>query len=101
MPELPEVEAYRRLAEARALNRTIARVHADDGWFLKGGVTAEAVSAALLGRRFTDARRIGKRLLLQTSEEGPILGLRFGMTGRLLVDGRAGVDQLIYSSLRE
>jgi formamidopyrimidine-DNA glycosylase len=101
MPELPEVEAYRVLAEARAVGRTITGVHAPDDWFLKGGLTADAVTAALVGRRFVAARRIGKRLLLPTSDDGPILGLRFGMTGRLLVDGRAGVDQLLYSSLRE
>jgi formamidopyrimidine-DNA glycosylase len=100
MPELPEVEAYRVLAEARALGRVIARVHAPDAWYLKGGLTGDVVTAALEGRTFTAARRTGKRLLLET-DGGPTLGLRFGMTGRLLVDGRAGVDQLIYSSLRE
>jgi hypothetical protein len=35
VPELPEVESYRRLADA-ALHRPVAAVVADDGWFLKG-----------------------------------------------------------------
>jgi formamidopyrimidine-DNA glycosylase len=100
VPELPEVEAYRQLAAARALGRVIARVHAPDAWYLKGGLSADVVTAALMGRTLTAARRTGKRLLLET-DGGPTLGLRFGMTGRLLVDGRAGVDQLLYSSLRE
>ena len=99
VPELPEVEAYRRLAET-ALGRTIAGLRAPDAWYLKGGADAAALSAALEGRRFTDARRIGKLLLLDTGD-GPVLGLRFGMTGRLLVDGRAGVDELVYSSPRD
>jgi len=43
---------------------------------------------------------IGKVLLLATSDDGPTLGLRFGMTGRLLVDGDAGVGTLEYSSGR-
>ena len=101
MPELIEIEAYRRLAEEAALDREIVDVVAPDAWWLKGGLTAEILRDALLGRRFTAARRIGKRLLLPTDGDGPLLGLRFGMTGRLLVDGAAGVDQLQYSSNRD
>lgn len=97
MPELPEVEAYRRLALA-ALDRPVGGVDAPDAWFLKGGADATAVTGALVGRTFTAARRRGKLLLLDTSGDGPVLGLRFGMTGRLVVDGRAGVDRLLYSS---
>lgn len=100
MPELIEIEAYRRLAEAKGLEREITEVVAPDAWWLKGGLTPGALAVALVGRRFTAARRTGKRLLLETSDDGPVLGLRFGMTGRLLVDGTAGVDQLMYSSNR-
>lgn len=100
MPELPEVEAYRVLAE-RALRRPIVHVEAPDTWFLKDGLEAGAVTAALEGRYFVSARRLGKLLLLDTAAGGPVLGLRFGMTGRLLVDGRAGVDKLLYTSDRE
>jgi formamidopyrimidine-DNA glycosylase len=97
MPELPEVEAYRRLAEEAALGRPIAGVIATDAWYLKKGLTSEAVTAALLGRSFVSADRVGKLLLLLT-EDGPTVGLRFGMSGRLIVDGRAGVEGLLYSS---
>lgn len=100
MPELPEVEAYRRIAHS-ALHRVVARVHAPDPWYLKDGVDAAGLSGALVGRSLAAVRRIGKVLLLDTSEGGPVLGLRFGMTGRLLVDGRAGVDELVYASLRD
>lgn len=99
VPELPEVEAYRRLAE-KTLGRRVVEVDATDAWFLKGGATADGLAAALVGRRFTTARRVGKLLLLD-SDGGPTLGLRFGMTGRLLVDGAAGVDKLLYTSDRE
>jgi len=51
------------------------------------------------GRPIDATRRIGKLLLLDT--DGPTIGLRFGMTGRLLVDGVAGVDDLQYSSMRD
>jgi formamidopyrimidine-DNA glycosylase len=56
----------------------------------------------LVGGQFVAARRRGKLLLLDTEIQkggaGPVLGLRFGMTGRLVVDGMAGVGQLRYSS---
>jgi formamidopyrimidine-DNA glycosylase len=100
MPELIEVEAYRELAEL-ALERKIVEVVAPDAWWLKGGLSADVLSDALLGRHFVAARRIGKRLLLDTSDDGPVLGLKFGMTGRLLVDGHRGVEKLEYSSNRD
>src|SRR5438128_709845 len=100
MPELPEVEVYRRLAE-RALGRRIVDVDTPDDWYLKRGLTASAAQAALVGRHFGAARRTGKLLLLDTGGDGPVLGLRFGMSGRLLVDGTAAVDNLVYASNRE
>ncbi len=100
VPELPEVEAYRRVAE-RALFRPVSEVDAPDAWFLKEGLDAARVVDALRGRSLVAARRIGKVLLIDTSDDGPVLGLRFGMTGRLLVDGHAGVDQLVYASQRD
>jgi formamidopyrimidine-DNA glycosylase len=99
VPELPEIEAYRRLAET-ALWRPIADVVAPDSWYLKRGLTAEVAQAVLEGRSFVDAGRRGKLLLLATDDGGPVLGLRFGMTGRLVVDGNLGVDALLYSSNR-
>ncbi|HZQ85986.1 MAG TPA: DNA-formamidopyrimidine glycosylase family protein [Acidimicrobiales bacterium] len=97
MPEMVEVEYYRRLAE-NALDRPIAQVAAPDAWYLKRGLTKRAVTTALKGRTFVAARRLGKLLLLDVSGGGPTLGLRFGMSGKLVVDGTAGIDDLIYSS---
>ncbi len=97
MPEILEVEAYRRLAE-QVVGRTIATVEAPDHWFLKGGVTPTGMADALTGRRITAARRHGKVLLLDSG--GPTLGLRFGMTGRLLVDGRAAIEYLKWGGWR-
>jgi len=103
MPEMLEVEFYRVLAE-RALGRRIAAVDAPDDWFLKRGLDARTVASALVGARFTAARRIGKLLLLDTERRrrtGPVLGLRFGMTGRLLVDAAAGIEHLEFASARD
>lgn len=93
-----EVEYYRRVAE-RTVGRTVAKVVAPDAWYLKGDTTARALRAAATGTTVTGTRRIGKLLLLDT--DGPTLGLRFGMTGRLLVDGAGPIEKLEYSSGRE
>lgn len=98
MPELVEIEVYRRLAE-RAVDRRITEVVTEAGWYLKGGTTPEALNEALVGEEFRTARRIGKLLLLDLAKGGS-LGLRFGMTGTLLVDEAPGVTELSYSHLR-
>ncbi len=100
MPEGIEIELYRRVAE-RALDRRIDAVDAPDAWFLKRGLTAPVLADALVGRQLVAARRRGKLLLLDTSDGGPVLGLRFGMTGRLVVDGRQGIEELEYGSSRD
>ncbi len=98
MPELPEVEGYRLLAE-RACGRRIASVESRDAWYLKRGLDSRTLARTLKGREIELARRLGKVLLLDLSG-GPVLGLRFGMTGMLVVDGRAGVEQLLFSPAR-
>ncbi len=98
MPELPEIESYRRLAET-AVGRRIRSVKAPDRWYLKSGATAAALRRVLVGHRFTAARRIGKLLLLDT-DGGPVVGIRFGMTGTLFVDGSSSVEHLLYTPRR-
>lgn len=93
-----EVELYRQVADL-AVGRTIARVDAPDPWYVKGGGSPRQLRSALRGRTVTGTRRIGKLLLVDT--DGPTLGLRFGMTGRLVVDGRAPIERLKYSSARD
>ena len=93
-----EVELYRCLAD-RAVGRTVEQVVAPDEWFLKRGLTPAEVAVALLGTTVTGTRRIGKLLLVDT--DGPVLGLRFGMTGRLVVDGVAAIEELEYGSGRD
>jgi formamidopyrimidine-DNA glycosylase len=105
MPELPEVEEYRALAERCALGRRIAAVDAPDAWYLKRGLVAEAARSALEGRQLLAARRRGKLLLLdaglQPGKPDVVLGLHFGMSGRLIVDGQAGTGRLRYGPTRE
>ena len=90
MPECLEVELYRQVAEL-AVGREVAKVTADA--LVRRGSTVDP-RAAMRGRTITEARRIGKLLLLDT--DGPTLGLRFGMTGALIVDDQVGLDELRY-----
>ncbi len=97
MPEIIEVEAYRRAISATE-GRTIARVHAPDEWFAKGGTTTDALRLELTGAFVEAVRRIGKLVIVDT--DGPRLGLRFGMTGKIVVDGAMPIDHLLYDSPR-
>ena len=89
---------YERLA-ARVVGRHVARVDTPDAWYLKGGADGSAVQAVLSEATIGAVRRVGKLLLVDLVER-PTLGLRFGMTGRLFVDGVAGIDELEYGSSR-
>ncbi len=94
MPEILEVERYRAFSE-RALGRDIAKVWMVDSRYGRGGTTPHRLRAALAGRSFTTARRRGKLMLVDV-DGGPTLGLRFGMTGGLVVDGQEALDRLRY-----
>lgn len=97
MPEGLEAELYRRSAE-RALHRTIESVDVDD----RQPMAAE-LGSVLPGAVVTRADRRGKVvvLALEGAAAAGSLGLHFGMTGRLVVDGTAAIDELEYSSGRD
>ena len=81
-------------------DRTIEKVHAPDAWFLKRGLTPRAVRVRpARARRSPKARRRGKLILVDT-DGGPVLGLHLGMSGRVLIDGEAAGDPLLYASNR-
>jgi formamidopyrimidine-DNA glycosylase len=81
MPELPDVEVYRRELESKALNQRIAAVEVKTPRIL-GRFPAKRLIERLEGRRFTGTRRHGKRLYAAL-DDGGFLGMHFGMTGAL------------------
>lgn len=95
MPELVEVDRYRRTAE-RVVGCRIGDVVVVDPHVVRGEVGQADLDRLLAGRTVTAARRHGKLLLLDT--DGPTLGMRFGMTGGLVLDGEPSIDGLLYSS---
>jgi formamidopyrimidine-DNA glycosylase len=85
VPELPEAERAREAIERRALRRRIVAVDDHDTYVCRPHAPGE-IADALLGRELTAAHRRGKAMWVQTSEDGPILGLHLGMAGRIVVD---------------
>ena len=80
MPELPEVERGRKVAELVALGRTVARVRCADDRIVFCDQAPRTVTTRLRGRTVTAACRHGKQLWLEF-DAGPALLLHFGMTG--------------------
>ena len=83
MPELPDVEAYRRFFDRHATGRTVARVHADPT--VVRNTTPAGLGRAMAGRTFAEPGRHGKWMIGWT--EGPVLLVHFGMTGNLIWSG--------------
>jgi formamidopyrimidine-DNA glycosylase len=80
VPELPDVEAYRRFLARHAAGRRIEAIVVTDPGILRG-VSAGTLARSLRGERFLDPDRHGKWLIAWTS--GPVLLFHFGMTGDL------------------
>jgi formamidopyrimidine-DNA glycosylase len=81
MPELPDVEVFKRYLEVTALHKTITEVHVRDAGILKG-ISPLKLSRTLKLRQLKATRRHGKHLLVKL-DKGPWLTLHFGMTGYL------------------
>jgi formamidopyrimidine-DNA glycosylase len=81
MPELPDVEIFRRLVEKTCLDRVVARaVVADPGSL--DGATAATLQRRLKGRRLGSCQRHGKVLLVGFGDAGT-LAMHFGTNGSL------------------
>lgn len=78
MPELPDVEGFRRELARSLPGRTVRRVDTRDPGVLRN-TTPRALSRNLVGHRFDEPRRHGKWLILPT--DGPVLLVHSGMTG--------------------
>ena len=81
MPELPDVEIFKRVLAKNALHKTIERVVVNDKRIL-GKLAAQTFISRLQGAKLVAARRYGKHLLASI-DRGGWLSLHFGMTGAL------------------
>jgi formamidopyrimidine-DNA glycosylase len=81
MPELPEVETFKRYLDSTSLHQRITGLEVRDAYVLKR-VSARELTRRLKGRSFEKSHRHGKHLFLRTGDE-LWLRLHFGMTGSL------------------
>jgi formamidopyrimidine-DNA glycosylase len=81
MPELPDVEGFKRVLARNALRKTIDGVVVRDARIL-GKLAARTLASRLRGAELVTARRHGKHLLARI-DRGGWLTLHFGMTGAL------------------
>jgi formamidopyrimidine-DNA glycosylase len=81
MPELPDVEVFKRLFDRDAVGQAIQQVIIKDARIL-GGVDQQQFVDEIAGRRFEQTRRHGKHLFAKLDNDG-WLALHFGMSGGL------------------
>jgi formamidopyrimidine-DNA glycosylase len=81
MPELPDVENFKRYINATSLHQRILSVDVQDAYVLKS-VSARELARRLKGRRFEASCRHGKHLFARADRD-LWLRLHFGMTGSL------------------
>jgi formamidopyrimidine-DNA glycosylase len=93
VPEVLEVELYRRLADS-IIGRRVTAVMADDPIV----VTPAGGFNSLIGTRVDQVLRHGKLMSIVFAEHTKVVDLHFGMTGRLIVDGQAALDSLVYGA---
>ncbi len=81
MPELPDVEVFRRYCQSTSLQQTITDVTVHSERILDG-ITEGDLKKFLIGQTFQGTERHGKYLFLNVDGKG-WMGLHFGMTGNL------------------
>jgi formamidopyrimidine-DNA glycosylase len=81
MPELPEVETFKRYVDSTSLHQRIINVDVRDSYVLKR-VSPRELARRLKSRHFEGSRRHGKHLFVRAGDK-LWLRLHFGMTGSL------------------
>jgi len=92
VPELPEVETVRRSLEPALYDGEIVAISTSALNLRRKPIEGAKMKDALVGARFTAARRHGKYLMLDTSAAHSLV-VHLGMAGRLLLEGAASVAQ--------
>ena len=91
MPELPEVESARAVIAQGALGRRIVDVDDSDTFVCRPHPPGE-IRAALVGRTLTEVHRRGKSMWCDTSDDGPVLGIHLGMSGKIVIAAADGTE---------
>ena len=78
MPELPEVETFRKYLDGTSLNQKIQDIEVESPSLVKPGV--DQLTTTLRGQAFDSTHRIGKYLFIRNTSP-MVLIVHFGMTG--------------------
>ncbi|MFO7821130.1 MAG: DNA-formamidopyrimidine glycosylase family protein [Lentisphaeria bacterium] len=81
MPELPDVEKFKKEIEEGAVGRQVEHVHVEDKRILDDSVTPQSLGKRLKGSQINGSRRHGKFLFTETDAQDGWLLMHFGMTG--------------------
>ena len=82
MPELPDLENFKQYFKSTSLHQEIKEVK-NTGSDLIDGVNSNELNKELSGRKFEDAYRRGKFLVVELEESSKKVVFHFGMTGSL------------------
>ncbi len=81
MPELPDVEVFRKYLNRTALNKKIDKVEVKDKDVLEE-ISAQSLQRKIKGAKFKETDRLGKYMFVRFDKKGWLV-LHFGMTGFL------------------
>jgi formamidopyrimidine-DNA glycosylase len=81
VPELPDIEIFKRYIDATSLHQKISNIEVRNERVL-GAVSARKLQSTLKGHTFESTRRHGKNLFVELDDGGWML-MHFGMTGSL------------------
>ena len=91
MPEILEVEMYRRAAES-VVGRSVRSFQTNDAIVVRDGPQIQS----LVGSCVQEIGRHGKLMTIHLADGS--IDLHFGMAGRIIVDGRSPIDELVYGA---
>src|SRR5690606_16778024 len=99
MPELPEAETIARDLRRHVVGRKVTGVRVTHADVLGKGLSPSSLSRRLAGKRIADVGRRAKNVVLHF-EDGPVLVVNLGMTGRLVVSEAPKASELRHVAVR-
>ena len=99
MPELPEAETIARDLRRHVVGRKVTGVKVTHADVLGAGLTSKSISKRLVGHRIAEVGRRAKNVVLRF-EDGPVMVVNLGMTGRLVVSEAPKASELRHVAVR-
>jgi formamidopyrimidine-DNA glycosylase len=98
MPELPELEAFKKYVQLHALHKPIADIASADKAVIKK-ISFPQFKKELIGHSFAAVQREGKYLVISISSSDETLIMHFGLTGFLIYSKKKD-EQVRFSAVQ-